>query len=358
MEKMKYFLLPFSMVFCIVVYIRNKMYNLGILKSSGFNTMLISVGNISSGGTGKTPMVEFLARYFLSKNKLVAIINKGYKRTYDDIQVAELGYENEERKLNIDNFGDESLMLLENFKGMTGGKGLLIVSDNKTTGAKFAYKKFKPDIMIIDDGFQHRKLYRDLDIVMVDRNTKSFMLPAGMLREPMKNLLRADIIVKNYKFGSDDFKLNKKLLYRTSECRYILDSFRNVKNEVLDKKNFRATIFCGLGDPDSFKILMDKMEISVDAFLPFPDHHDFTEKDINNIIETYQSCRSDCILTTQKDFVRLNYAKSDNSATYRAKMKLLSDYPLYYAKIKLQISENDKILLEKLNQLTKEQQKL
>lgn len=355
---MSRFLLPFSILFYIIVYIRNMLYNLGIFKTIGLNTTVISVGNITTGGTGKTPLVEFLARYFIEKNKLVAIINKGYKRTYDDIQVAELGFDDKENKLNIDNFGDESLMLLENFKGMTEGKGLLIVSDNKTTGAKFTYKKFKPDIIIIDDGFQHRKLFRDLDIVVIDKNTKGMVLPAGNLREPMKNLKRADIIILNHKFGEVSFKLDKKLMYRSGDCRYELDCYMNINNEVLTKEKFKAMAFCGIGDPDSFKALLDKIGITVDAFIKFPDHHNFSERDINKLINIYESSTPDYILTTQKDFIRLSCTKQDNSEECKLKRRFISDYPLYYAKIKLQILEDSKILLDKLKVLTLEQQKI
>jgi tetraacyldisaccharide 4'-kinase len=303
-------------------------------------------------------MVEFLARYFIEKKKLVVIINKGYKRTYDDIQVAELGYTNKDNKLNIDNFGDESLMLLENFEDITEGRGLLIVSDNKTTGAKFAYKKFKPDIMIIDDGFQHRKLFRDLDIVVIDKNTNGLLLPAGNLREPMKNLSRADIIMLNHKFGELSFKLSKKLMYRLGECRFELDSFRNLNNDVLKKEKFNAMAFCGIGDPDSFKTLLINIGISVVAFIKFPDHHDYSVQDINKLIDIYESSVPNFILTTQKDFVRLSCTKQDKSKECELKKRLISDFPLYYAKINLQISGNSNILLDKLKVLTREQQKV
>jgi tetraacyldisaccharide 4'-kinase len=350
---MRALLFPFSLLFRIIVFIRNKLYDLGAFKTVRLNTKVISVGNVNTGGTGKTPLVEFLAEYFMNKNKLVVILNKGYKRMYDDIQVAELGYDNIELKLTTENIGDESLVLLENFPGNTQGRGLLIVSDDKTIGAKFAYRKFKPDILIIDDGFQHRKLSRDLDIVIVDENTKGMLLPAGNLREPVRNISRADIIILNHKFSHSDFKVKKKLKYRLSEGKYTIENFVNICNETIQLGNFNAAVFCGIGDPGSFRLLIERLGITIDRFFVFPDHHNYTIKDIKSILHGYKQSGSRFILTTQKDFVRIKFTKPGNSEIYRLKKEMLSDYPLYYAKIKLQISENKENIYETLSQLVK-----
>ena len=214
---MRFLLFPFSLLFRIIVYIRNKFYRFDLFKTVKLGSKVISVGNISTGGTGKTPLVEYLARRLINKNKFVVILTRGYKRIYDDIKVIELGYGDPDHKLGIDELGDESLMLLDNFRDLEPGKGLLVVSDNKTTGAKLASSKFKPDLLIIDDGFQHRTLLRDLDIVMLDRNTRGMLLPAGNLREPRSSLSRADIIVHNRKFYPHVENPRKKWKYNEIE---------------------------------------------------------------------------------------------------------------------------------------------
>src|SRR5205085_11298512 len=128
----------------------------------------------------------------------VAVVVKGYMREADDMKVAEIGYENSEGKLTSENFSDEGMQLLENLKDVNN-RGIIVVGDDKSKSAKFADTKFQPDIIIIDDGFQHRKIYRDLDIVVVNER-KDMMLPAGNMREPRRNMVRADVIAFNNKF--------------------------------------------------------------------------------------------------------------------------------------------------------------
>jgi tetraacyldisaccharide 4'-kinase len=351
---MRFLLFPFSLLFRIIVYIRNKFYRFDLFKTVKLGSKVISVGNISTGGTGKTPLVEYLARRLINKNKFVVILTRGYKRIYDDIKVIELGYGDPDHKLGIDELGDESLMLLDNFRDLEPGKGLLVVSDNKTTGAKLASSKFKPDLLIIDDGFQHRTLLRDLDIVMLDRNTRGMLLPAGNLREPRSSLSRADIIVHNRKFYPHVENPRKKWKYNEIECEYAFEDFINIKDEKLEIKNAAAMAFCAIGDPDSFKKLLEQLHMSITHFIKFPDHHEFSDKDVNSIIELHRLEPDSVILTTQKDFIRIKYSQqvlhsAENSSN--VSKDLLCNYPLFYAKIKLQFPIDAEILTDRLNAL-------
>jgi tetraacyldisaccharide 4'-kinase len=351
---MRIILLPLSFLFGIAVWIRNKLYNYDIINRKSLSCKVISIGNVSSGGTGKTPMVEYVSRYFLNKGKSVAVVLKGYKRIYDDMQVVEFGYDNSKGKLNTENFGDEALMLLENLPKTDSGKGLLITSDNKISGAKFADNKFKPDIVIIDDGFQLRKLLRDLDIVMINPYEKRHLIPAGNFREPFSNVKRADIIIFNHKFSNNVNLLHKGNLSRAVDCRYELDNFVNIKNEILEENCRKAVVFCGIGDPDSFKVLFEKSNIEITGFIGFSDHHGFVKADVENIIRTFKSKNADCILTTQKDFVRLKHPQAFGTELQKITYELLTNYPLYYADIKLQILQNESFFNEKLENLFKE----
>lgn len=351
---MRTLLLPLSLLFRIIVWFRNNLYNYEFIKTKSFNSKIISIGNVSSGGTGKTPMVEYISKYFLDKGKSAAVILKGYKRVYDDMQVAEFGYENTEGKLTSENFGDEALMLLENLP--KSKKGLLIISDNKISGAKFADNKFKPDVIIIDDGFQLRKLQRDLDIVMVNPNEKKILIPAGNLREPYKNLKRADIIVVNHKFDKNINLLHKGNLKGSVDCIYKLAGYNNIKNQKLRATNGRAVAFCGIGDPDSFKTVLQNSNSEILEFLKFSDHYSYKMEDIENIKRFYKNNNADYILTTQKDFVRLKYLKTPGTDMQKLTNELLTNYPLYYADIKLQILQNEELLIEKLEKLLEEMQ--
>lgn len=348
---MRKLLIPFSILFRIIVFIRNILYRFNFFKTVKLSTKIISVGNISTGGTGKTPMVEYLARLIIEKNKFVAILTGGYKRMKDDIRVIELGFKDTKHELTINDLGDESLMILDDFCDTEPGKGLLVVSGNKTSGAKLVSSKFKPDVIIIDDGFQHRKLQRDLDIVMIDKNTKGFLLPAGNLREPKSSLSRANIIIYNQKLDRSNRQVQKKKRYRELNCVYEFDTILNIKNEPLILDNTEAVAFCAIGDPSSFKDLMNQLNIPVKEFIQYPDHHELSGQEAAKIIELFRSSQSQYILTTHKDFVRLKYSPEVlNSVNNRTNplWDLLFNYPLYYAKIKLQISGNLEVLKNNL----------
>ncbi len=349
---MKILTIPLSLLFRTGVFFRNFMYNTGIFKAKILEPKLISVGNISAGGTGKTPFVELIAEYLLRKNKFVVIVSKGYKREIDDIKVVETGYKNEKHELNTENLGDEALMLLENLSEKELGGGLLVVGDDKTKAAKFAATKFKPEIIIVDDGFQHRKLFRDLDIVLLNPDGDTLLIPAGKLREPLKNHRRADLLVINNKFDKFPVNENRKNMPQVI-CSYVFEGFKGINNELLPQTAIKsATVFCGIGEPDSFKMLINDQNVKIDEFIIFPDHHNFTNEDIVRVMNSFKKNGSSHIITTQKDFVRLKNselvlkAKSDN--TYK---NLLYNFPLYFAKIKMQIDQNSEQLFKDIDNL-------
>jgi tetraacyldisaccharide 4'-kinase len=353
---MKIFLKPLSWLFRFIVFIRNKLYDYGYFKTIFLNARVISVGNINSGGTGKTPFTEYLAKYFLEKGKRVIILTKGYKRIEDDMQVVELGYKNEEHKLTNENFGDESMMILEDFMdepALKTGNGLLIVADDKRSGAKLADSKFKPDVMILDDGFQHRKIGRDFDIVIVNPKYKGALIPAGTFREPYSSTKRADLKVLNYKFiDIRDFNIIK--LGKIPMFNYLLDGFYNIKNEKLELKNQKALAFCGIGDPGSFKQLLENNNVQLIDFISFSDHHNFIDEDIKNIIEKYKTGGAEIILTTQKDFVRFKYSSKMLDTGENIFKELITKCPIYYSKIRLNFTQNQDILIDKLSEIIKD----
>ncbi len=351
---MKIILIPLSLLFRIGVFFRNFLYNSGILKAKVLEPKIISVGNISAGGTGKTPFVELLAEYLLKKNKFVVIVSKGYKREYDDIKVVETGFKNEKHELNTENLGDEALMLLENLSSAGLEGGLLVVGDDKTKAAKFAATKFKPEIIIVDDGFQHRKLYRDLDIVILNPDCDKYMIPAGNLREPLKNYRRADLLVINNKFEKNPVNENRKNMPQVI-CNYLFEGFKGIEGSTLPIEEIKsATVYCGIGEPDSFKLLLEYLNIKIDEFIPFPDHHNFTNEELESLMAAFNRNGSSHILTTQKDFVRLKNSelvlKAKSNNTYK---NLLFNFPLYFAKIKMQINNNSEHLFKEIDNLLK-----
>ncbi len=349
---MNILLFPLSLIYRIGVFFRNALYNAGIFKTKVLDPKVISVGNLSAGGTGKTPLVELITEYLLKKNKFVVVVSKGYKREYDDIKVVEVGFTNALHELNTENMGDESLMMLENLSHIETGRGLLVVGDDKTKAAKFAASKFKPEIIIVDDGFQHRKLYRDLDILIINPDSPGGLIPAGKLREPKGNYKRADILIINNKFDkipvNENYKNKPKVI-----CSYTYEGLFNFENKSPENiTGEHATVFCGIGEPGSFKTLVNEIGLQIDEFITFPDHHNFANDDILKILSIFKSKGSKYLLTTQKDFVRLRSselvlnAKSENS--YK---NILYNYPLYYAKIKMQIDQNSELLFKDIDNL-------
>ena len=345
---------PLSLLYRFGVFFRNFLYNIGIFKAKVLDPKIISVGNIAAGGTGKTPFVELIAEYLLRKNKFVVVVCKGYKREADDIKVVETGFKNEKHQLNTENLGDEALMLLENLSEKELGGGLLVVGDDKTKAAKFASTKFKPEILIIDDGFQHRKLFRDLDIVVLNPDGDKLLIPAGNLREPLKNQKRAHLLVINNKFDILPVNENRKNKPQVI-CSYVFEGFKGIKGDILPKEKVtNATVFCGIGEPGSFKVLLNGLNVKIDEFIVFPDHHNFTNVDLEKIMNSFKKNGSTHFITTQKDFVRLKNselvlkAKSEN--TYK---NLLYNFPLYFAKIKMQIDQNGEYLFKEIDNLLK-----
>lgn len=351
---MRILLYPLSILFRIIVFFRNKLYNFRFIKSKFLGCKVISVGNVSSGGTGKTPMTEYLTKYICSRGKTVCVILKGYKRSHDDMQVVQFGYNNEDGKLTSEKLGDEAIMLTDNFSGLPHDSGYLIVWDNKTSAAKFAHYKFNPDAIIIDDGFQLRKLFRDMDIVMVNPQESKHLLPAGNMREPYKNIKRADIIVFNHKFQKIPDTFHKGNLSKAVDALYRFESLVNFKNNTVQPDGLNIIAFCGIGDPVSFKELLGTLNVYISDFIVFQDHHNFINQDFSNIIERFKETKADLIVTTQKDFARLKYMSKQEGDFQKKKNDLLLNYPLYYAKIKLQISYNEEFLTGKLDEMIKE----
>lgn len=349
---MKLILVPLSWVFRLAVAFRNFLYNSRILKAKVLTPKIISVGNIAAGGTGKTPFVELLCEYLLKKKKFVVVVSKGYKREFDDIKVVETGFKNENHELNTENLGDEALMMLENLSTDGYDGGLLVVGDDKTKAAKFAATKFKPEIIILDDGFQHRKLFRDLDIVLINPDSDKHLIPAGNLREPLKNYKRSDMVVVNNKFDKLAVHENRQNFPQVF-CNYVFEGFRNYKNDNLNENNIKSvTAFCGIGEPESFRYLLNDLKVKIDELIIFPDHHFFSNDDLKNIMNSFSKNGSSHLITTHKDFVRLknselvSKAKSEN--TYKS---ILFNFPLYFAKIKMQINGNAEFLFKEIDNL-------
>ncbi len=212
------FIVPLSFIYGCIVWIRNQLYNREWIKVAVFNKPIISVGNITSGGTGKTPIVIYLAQIFQKQGKNPGIISRGYKRKSTGLHVV---HDGKELIADVNTAGDEPLLMASILNNIP-----IIVSENRIKGIKRLIDYYYADIIIMDDGYQHRKVKRDLDIITVSINDtkKNYrLLPWGNLREPLKNIDRADYVIytKTKNFSSPDIHID---IQRFIKAKYLISS--------------------------------------------------------------------------------------------------------------------------------------
>lgn len=309
--------------------IRNKLYDWKIIKQVKLNVPVISIGNIKAGGTGKTPFTIFLAEYLLEKNKRVAIVSRGYKKVSDENIYIIDGKENSP---SIENLGDEPYLIFNRLK---------IISDNfviasgkkKYSTAQLVSDKYKPDVIIIDDGFQHRKLLRDLDIVFIENPNDVFdklILPAGNLRENKSALKRASLVIKNNK--SQMVEINDVV-----SIKYVNKGYFNFDGEQVRLDNAVYTL-SAIANPHSFYSLINTDKINILRKFEFRDHHAFNEEELEKLFTGID--KEKIIVTTEKDFVKLKYIPG-----------LLKKYRFAYLKIEVQFKKGKDIFENKMKDI-------
>ncbi len=288
---LKIFLFICSLFYGLVIRI---LLFFSLLKPDRLNCKVISVGNITVGGTGKTTLVEFIARYLAGRGRKLAVLSRGYKRAVG--------------------IGDEPLMLRRRLPDVP-----VIVDANRRRGANRAVSEYGLDTVILDDGFQQWRLKKDLEIVTIDA-TDPFgnrqMLPRGILREPLSSLKRADIFVLTKTNLNPDTQEIKDFLRSINAKAAVFEAMHNPAGFYkIDKPSLffgadvfrgrQVTLVCGIGDPDSFENLVDNLGIKVGLSLRFPDHHNYAPYDMDHIARASKNKGIDTIITTEKDAVRL-----------------------------------------------------
>ncbi|MDO5615180.1 MAG: tetraacyldisaccharide 4'-kinase [Cruoricaptor ignavus] len=303
----RWYLYPFSLIYGLVTDIRNLLYNWGIQKSTKFKTPIINVGNLSVGGSGKSPMVMYLAE-LLSKNLRTGVLSRGYGRVSK-------GYGITNYESNYKTVGDEAMQLFERFKN----RFVIGVSEERVPGAKKIISDMDLDVLILDDAFQHRAIKAGFNILMTDYNDpyfKDFILPAGNLRESRTNAKRADIIMvskcpdnlteeqKQFFISRIKPKDYQKVFFSSISYDEHVYSF----NKKLPDNNlayYDILLVTGIANPKPLTEHLAKFSKKV-KHLKFRDHYNFTESDIKNILTEYKKLGEyKMILTTEKDYVRL-----------------------------------------------------
>ena len=317
----------FSRLYGTIVEARNSLYEKGIFKSFSLGVPVVSVGNITVGGTGKTPLVAFVAKILAESGENVCVISRGYGRENPKSRVLVSNGEN--ILADAKQAGDEPFELARKLLG----KAIVVADANRVSAGNWTREKFGITAFVLDDAFQHRKAKRDLDIVTIDA-TNPFgnkkMLPSGILREPLKNLQRADaIVITRANLSEDISNLKLKIKKYNSDCPIFVSENRisnlinlekfsakaqsspsslssEEKQRTKDKeRRTKALAFCALGNPHNFfeQLKLENFDLTVTQ--KFSDHYFYKKEDIATIEKKARENGAEILLTTAKDAVKL-----------------------------------------------------
>jgi tetraacyldisaccharide 4'-kinase len=305
-------LFPFSVLYGIITSFRNFLFDNRILKSYSFPIPIIAVGNLSVGGTGKTPQIEYLIRLLSPKYK-VATLSRGYKRQSKGFVLADT-------TSNASILGDEPFQFYTKFKNIQ----VAVDADRKNGIEQLLSQKNKPEVILLDDAFQHRKVKAGFYILLTtygDLYSDDFMLPTGNLRESRRGAQRANLIIVTKCPAAlsldkqNDIK-NKLKLTNKQQLYFSFVDFDDFVYSETEKipiskiKTKSKLLLAGIAKPTPF---FDYLKNENDICLTFPDHHDFTE---NDVVAIKNQAGENVIITTEKDYVRLKDKLSNNQLYY------------------------------------------
>ncbi|MBN1782991.1 tetraacyldisaccharide 4'-kinase [bacterium] len=300
---------PLACSYGAVTGLRNRLYDAHIIKSFRLNARVISVGNITVGGTGKTPVVAAIARSLQARGKRVVIQSRGYgRKSHGFLMVSDT----ESVLTTAACAGDEPYMLATTLPGIP-----VIVGADRLEACRNAIAHFGPDILILDDAFQHRCIRRDMDVVTMDTSApwgNGALLPAGPLREAKHHLKRADIVVLTRAHEPDQKERRKQDVGRWTNAPVTFSEHKPVEWIHLKSgapmpltafENEQAIALSGIANPDSFLDTLRSCAVEPLEMMRFPDHHWYTPNDLKKIARVAAKHQASLILTTEKDGVRL-----------------------------------------------------
>ena len=319
----------FEIPYRSVVSVRNLCYDKQMLSQHRFDVPIISVGNLTLGGTGKSPMVAWLCRFFLERKRHPGLVSRGYgKGTTEG--------------------NDEFLEMSRRFPTV-----LHLQDTNRAEAIQKLLRAEQVDLIILDDAFQHRRVERNLDMVLLDATAPfgfDHVFPRGTLREPLKNLRRADIVLltrSNLIDESERLRIRRQVLAihpnivwgETVHVPTSLVSLDDFGNESLESIcNQSALAFCGIGNPAAFRKTLEQCGVRIAELIPFPDHYRYTAADAEKLVRTAKELGTDCILCTMKDVVKLNRSN-------------FAGFPLKAVSIEIQFTVGESVVCERLMNL-------
>jgi tetraacyldisaccharide 4'-kinase len=308
---------------------REWLYRRGVLRSRALGAVVVSIGNLTVGGTGKTPATEFAVLTLTALGRHAAIVSRGYRRRSRGVQVVA---DTASIRLEPDDAGDEPFLLARRLPGVP-----VVVGSNRHEAARLAVARFGVDAIVLDDGFQHRTLHKDLEIVMVRAGTpwgNGRLLPGGPLREPLSGLARADLIVATGVQDAGDAAVVQRHAGRWAPGVPVLaatyvpaECWRAGRMEALPLERIaglRLLAFAGIAAPASFERTLRGLGARLEDFTAFDDHHWYSPADLARLAERAAALELDGLVTTEKDWVRL-------------RALALPSRPLYVVSIRLEL---------------------
>lgn len=300
---------PIGLLHLGIIFLRNWMYDRRILASRKLPVPVVSVGNIQLGGTGKTPMVLAILQHLEQQGFKVGILTRGYGRKGNKSHILRPA---DSGAVDPATIGDEPLLLLQQLKNGALGVG----SDRYQTGLQLL-DSYTADIVLLDDGFQHRRLHRDLDICLIDASrwrNHSLLYPFSYLRDSKRSLGRADAVILNkseHQQAAAGIRTNIRHLYDgpTFDIRYTVDGFTDLHSaehisiSALNQHDIFAV--CAIANPLHFKRTLTEAGLAVKIFEAFPDHHIFTADDLRRLIKKAQREKIQHLVFSTKDAVKI-----------------------------------------------------
>ncbi len=325
LKSFRYFLFPFSIIYGAVIFIRNKFFDKGILRSAVFNFPVICVGNLAVGGTGKTPMTEYIVQQLKPLYK-IATLSRGYKRRTKGFAIAN------EHTTAID-IGDEPMQFFQKFPDITVAVG----EERIFAIPQILHQKPETEVIVLDDAFQHRSVSAGFNILLTDYSnlyTRDLMFPAGDLRDLRKSAARADVIIVTKCESTLSLKEKNKIIFELNPLPNQRVFFTTIDYStpyhLVNKKSIKienahdVVLLCGIANPLPIKKYLNE-QVRYYEMMKYPDHHIFSSDELVDIKNKFEKIISNkkIVLTTEKDAVRLEKFEKE-----------LSDFPIFVLPIK------------------------
>lgn len=314
------FLFILSLIYGSAVKIRGFFYDKGLLWPKKLPCVVISIGNITVGGTGKTPMTIYVANLVKRMGYKVVVISRGYKGLAE--KTGGIVSDGKRMFMKADKSGDEPFMIANRLKNTP-----VVVGKNRFKAGIMAFNSFNPDVIVLDDAYQHLKLKRDIDLVLLDNKYpfgNNHLLPRGTLREPISSLMRSDAIILTRSDSTSDMEKESSLSkFKKYTCGkpifkaihtpkiYKIIKGKNIISDKISTHSFdlmrgqKVFAFSGIARNSDFRHVVEGLNCKLKGFTEFPDHHLYSNDDLSNLLQLLNKLKVDFVLTTEKDYVKI-----------------------------------------------------